>query len=224
MIAHANPDTALQLLRDGNSRFAAGSAQHPHGDSARRLETLTNGQRPFAAVLACSDSRVPVEVIFDQGIGDLFVVRVAGNVCGSDQLGSLEYAVEHLETPLIVVLGHSDCGAVKAALHEALPHGAVAGIVDKIMPLVVEARGGNPALPAERLVSDVILLNVHHVLATLLREGSPALRTRVSAGTLAVVGAVYDLHTGSVEWLGPHPRQYALLAETRRDHSPRRPS
>src|SRR5512143_4155712 len=107
--AGVSPDAALAMLQDGNARFAAGKPQHPHQDKARRVQTATKGQTPFATILSCSDARAPVELLFDQGVGDLFVVRVAGNVAGVDEIASMEYAADHLHTPLLVILGHSKC-------------------------------------------------------------------------------------------------------------------
>ncbi len=112
-------DEALKMLKDGNARFVEGKATHPHQDAARRALTAGQGQHPVATVLSCSDSRAPVELLFDQGIGDLFVVRVAGNVAATDEIGSMEYAVDHLNTPVVVVLGHSQCGAVTAVVEGA---------------------------------------------------------------------------------------------------------
>ena len=111
-----NAISALQLLTEGNARFAAGRMIHPHTDADRRAEVAREGQHPFATVLTCADSRVPAEIVFDRGIGDIFVVCVAGNVVGPSELGSVEYAVDHLATPVVLVLGHSLCGAVQATL------------------------------------------------------------------------------------------------------------
>ena len=107
-------DEAMRVLKEGNARYVEGKLQHPHQDRARRALTAAQGQHPLATVLTCSDSRAPAEIIFDQGIGDIFVVRVAGNVAATDEIGSIEYAVDHLAVPLVVVLGHSQCGAVTA--------------------------------------------------------------------------------------------------------------
>src|SRR5262245_28073525 len=111
------PEAALKMLQEGNARFVAGKARHPHEDQGRRNETAS-GQHPFASILSCSDSRDPVEVTFDEGVGDLFVVRVAGNVADTDEIASLEYGAEHLGTQLIAVLGHTKCGAVTAVVNE----------------------------------------------------------------------------------------------------------
>src|SRR5688572_3946938 len=112
-------DASLMLLKEGNARYASGKSQHPHLDAERRSSTVSQGQEPFATILACSDSRDPVELIFDRGVGDLFVVRVAGNVAGISELASVEYGVGHLNTPLLIVMGHTKCGAVTAVVKGA---------------------------------------------------------------------------------------------------------
>lgn len=121
----------FKSLGDGNQRFVSGRRTYPHPNS-QRLQQLAQGQYPYATILSCSDSRVPPEHIFDVGLGDLFIVRVAGNVCGEIEIGSLEYAVEHLQTPLLVVLGHTACGAVSAAVQQSGTRDNLAGILDKI--------------------------------------------------------------------------------------------
>lgn len=199
-----NPSTpcaeeALQALREGNRRFATGQAIHPHQDAARREEVLP-GQRPFTAILACSDSRAPPEVIFDQGVGDLFVVRTAGHVVDDVALGSIEYAVEHLGVPLVVTLGHTRCGAVTAALHGAEAPGHIAAVVRAILPAVRETRG----LPGDPL-SNAIDAHIRRVVAH-LRAASPILAEREHAGTLRIVGARYNLESGEVVWLSETKR------------------
>ena len=127
-------DASLMLLREGNARFAMGTPQHPHQDAERRAATAAQGQEPFATILACSDSRDPVELIFDRGVGDLFVVRVAGNVAGESELATVEYGVGHLNTPLLIVMGHTKCGAVTAVVKEAELHGHLLTLAKKIKP------------------------------------------------------------------------------------------
>ena len=134
-----SPELALQQLLDGNKRFVDTSLTHPNQDSERRI-ALGDGQAPFAAVLACADSRVPPEVLFDQGLGDLFVVRVAGNILNDQLLGSLEYAAAHLDTPLIVVLGHTNCGAIGAVAQGAKLEGHIASLIPAIQPAVDKVR------------------------------------------------------------------------------------
>jgi carbonic anhydrase len=198
--ANVSPDKALQWLKEGNERFAAGKPERPNSDEARRVDTARNGQQPFAAVLACADSREPVEMLFDRGIGDLFVVRVAGNVSASSEVASLEYGAEHLGVPLIVVLGHTKCGAVAAAVDNAALHGSLPELIDRIKPAVAEARKENPNLSGAELLTAAIRANVRRSMAELLRT-SETLRKLSESGKLQIVGGVYDIETGRVEWL-----------------------
>ncbi len=208
--ASADPaGEALATLRSGNERFAHHHARHPHLDSTRLRETAA-GQHPVATVLACSDSRVPVEEIFDEGIGDVFVVRVAGNVCDTDETGSIEYGAVHLHTPLVIVLGHTSCGAVTAVATGEVVHGSIPALVDNIGPAVAEARRAHPELHGKDLVPEAIKANVFQSMADLLTH-SAEIRELVARRELTVLGAVYHIDTGEVEWLGPHPRQRALL-------------
>jgi len=205
----------LAELLDGNRRFAGGEALHPRAGTHRRRELL-GGQRPLAAVLGCADSRVVPELIFDQGLGDLFVVRNAGNLADEPTLASIEYAAVHLATPLILVLGHSDCGAVTAALDEEPAPGRCAGLSAILRPLVdaarAELRGAAPlpagdppaAVPAPPGTSELIdraaRLNAMRVAAA-LRGCDPVLAPRAREGALAVRAAFYDLESGLVELL-----------------------
>lgn len=204
------PAEAQQRLAEGNARFVAGENTFPHFDAARRQETSHNGQHPFATVIACSDSRVPVEVLFDQGIGDVFVIRVAGNVSDTDEIGSIEYGVDHLGTPVMVVLGHTSCGAVTAVVTGAEVHGSIPALVDNIEPAAARAKAAHPELEAEALVPFAVKENVWRSIADLLTH-SPAVAERAADGRVLVVGAVYDLETGAVEWMGTHPAQKLLL-------------
>jgi len=176
-------EEALEELKEGNARFVA-------------------GQKPEAVILGCADSRVPPEVIFDEGIGDLFVVRVAGNVSEPASLGSVEYAAEHLGVPLVVVLGHHKCGAVKATAEaKGKVEGNIGALVKEIQPAVAAARK-HPG--KEGLVDDAVHANVELVAAQLLSE-SPVLTHLVHQGKVKIVTAVYDLESGGIEWgeLGP---------------------
>lgn len=204
------PSQAEQALREGNDRFARDHARHPHAGSDRRHETARDGQHPFAAIVACSDSRVPVELLFDQGIGDLFVIRVAGNVCAVDEAGSIEYAVEHLHLPLVVVLAHEQCGAVKAVAEGAHEHGSLEKLIARIRPAVDAVRRERPELSGEALLHAAVERNVWHSVEELL-SGSPDIRRFMAEGRLKVVGAVYDIDSAQVTWLGAHPRQTELL-------------
>lgn len=208
--AEVSPDAALAMLQDGNARFAAGKPQHPHQNKARRVQTATKGQAPFATILSCSDSRAPVELLFDQGVGDLFVVRVAGNVAGVDEIASMEYAADHLHTPLLVILGHSKCGAVTAVVEKAPLHGNLASLASKIKPAVFKARMAHKDLSGDALLAAAVKANVQQALADLLVR-SIIIKDLVKAGKLKVCGAIYDLASGKVEWLGPQPLEKELV-------------
>ncbi len=203
-------DEVVKMLKDGNARYLEGKATHPHQDAARRALTAGQGQHPLATVLSCSDSRVPVELIFDQGISDLFVVRVAGNVAATDEIGSMEYAVDHLNTPVVLVLGHSQCGAVTAVVENAKLTGNIAVLVAPIKPAVAKAREEHPGAAAEALVAAAVKDNVFQAMEDILQK-SPVIKAAVKAGKVKLLGALYELDTGKVEWLGPLPDQDKLL-------------
>ncbi|MEJ2298521.1 MAG: carbonic anhydrase [Woeseiaceae bacterium] len=191
---------ALHRLRDGNRRFVNAERSNVESLSEGRRAELAASQDPFAVILACSDSRVPVELIFDQGLGDLFVIRVAGNIVAPSQIGSIEYAASQLGTRLVVVLGHSNCGAVDATLAEltrAPDHRSpnLQSIVDRIRPAVeplLDAPDG-PTLP------QAVLANVRQSVAQ-LRHGSAILEELIAKDDLAVVGAKYWIETGEVRF------------------------
>jgi len=188
------PDSVLAELKTGNKHHVAHRYQHPH-ETLDRQRQLVSGQHPHAEILSCSDSRVPPEIVFDQGLGDLFIVRVAGNVASDTEMGSLEYGAEHLHVPLIVVLGHESCGAVTAAVQGGLPEGHIASLVDLIKPAVEKTRGmsGDP-------VSNAVRMNVELVVKE-LRTSTLILSELVAHGKLRIVGAVYSIETGAVTWL-----------------------
>lgn len=181
----------LSDLLDGNRRYASGAGLHPHQSAYRRAEIL-GGQQPFAAILTCSDSRVPPEIIFDCGLGDLFVIRVAGNVVDDVVLGSVEYAAKHLGVGLVMVLGHSRCGAVTAAVQGGQPHGHIGSLTERIQPAVERAKawGGD-------VVDAAITANVE-LAVTELCASQPILAQLVTEGNLLIVGARYELETGLV--------------------------
>jgi carbonic anhydrase len=187
-------DVNLQKLLDGNKRYAAGASSHPNQTPARRAE-LAKGQAPFAIVLTCSDSRVSPEMIFDQGLGDLFVVRVAGNTLDNASLGSIEYAAEHLKSPLVLVLGHSKCGAVTAAAGGGHAPGHIHTLVKAIAP-AIQAAKGQPGDAIDNAARASVKATVQQ-----LRQAEPIVGELVKAGKLKVVGARYDLETGCVELL-----------------------
>ena len=187
------PDQALTQLLHGNERFVAGWPDHPNQSARRRREVSDAGQQPYATILTCADSRVPPEVIFDQGLGDLFVIRVAGNVLDEIVLGSIEYAVEHLHTPLVMVLGHDKCGAVTAAVEHAQTNNHVQAVVEALQPALVLAE----AQEGDRL-SVAIDANVRYAVKT-LRASEPVLSEERAAGHIQIVGARYNLDTGEVK-------------------------
>ncbi|MCL6638749.1 MAG: carbonic anhydrase [Firmicutes bacterium] len=185
---------AKQLLVDGNNRFKSGKPAGRDLSGARREELAAKGQKPFAVIVTCSDSRVPPELIFDQALGDLFVIRVAGNVVDPVALGSVEYAVEHLNTPLVVVMGHEKCGAVKATVDGGEAPGSIGSIVEKIKPSVEKAKsagaGGNDLY--EKAADE----NIKAVTADI--EKSPVVKHLEESGKLTVLGAKYLLGSGEV--------------------------
>lgn len=191
------PLEALERLRAGNARFVAGT---PHPSPRSRLQAL-GPQHPFAAVLGCADSRCPVEAIFDQGFGELFVVRVAGNVADGPQIGSLEFAVQALGVRLIVVLGHQNCGAVQAALQrpDGLPP-ALDGIIDAIEPAISHLLPVAGAEPSDDILERAVSANARHAAAA-LRSSSALIRREVASGQLAIASAIYAFDTGIVTFL-----------------------
>ncbi len=195
---------ALERLREGNRRFVSGLRDDdalPHHDRRREL---TTGQEPFAIILGCSDSRVPAELVFDQGLGDLFVIRVAGNIVAPSQVGSVEFAASQYHTRLVVVLGHSQCGAIEATLQELRRPTAdhsrnIRAIVDRIGPAIEELLTTDSAHHPELLVHHAVRANVR-ASASHLRHGSEILEQLIRDEGLLVVGAEYSLETGVVEF------------------------
>jgi carbonic anhydrase len=195
----ASADQALARLMEGNKRYVRHKEQHPDESLGRRKE-LETGQHPFAVILGCADSRVPPELLFDQGLGDLFVIRVAGNLVDDDVLGSIEYAVEHLDTKLIMVLGHEKCGAVSAAVEGGDAPGHLKALVEAIQPSVDATRND----PGDR-VHNCVIANARRV-AGQIRASEPVLKEAIDKGGLKVVAADYALDTGKVNLLdGAHP-------------------
>src|SRR5438270_4489103 len=216
------PAEAISRLREGNGRFTAGNPQHQHESvdervymaknsyenagtislglnteqAAKRRAELTKSQHPFAIVLSCSDSRVPPEIVFDQGLGDLFIVRMAGNVINDEGLGSIEYSVDHLGTRLILVLGHQSCGAVKAARETIAAKGKAPGHIQSLVTAI------KPAVEATAKddLETTIKANVKHVVDT-LRASTPILKAKVDSGDIQVIGGYYSLDTGAVTFL-----------------------
>ena len=194
-------DEALALLKEGNARFVSMKMEHPEEDAARREETAASGQKPFVMVFGCADSRVPVEMIFDRGIGDIFVSRVAGNVAAdSSVIGTLEYAAGHLHVPLLVILGHTQCGAVGLVVAGSEGEGGARDILKRIAPAVEQAKTEYPGLQGDALAAEAVKQNVFQAEKDLL-AGSEEIRGLVAKGALKVVPAVYDIKTGKVEWI-----------------------
>lgn len=200
---------ALALLRDGNARFVADVRSRDTLPSrARRIE-LTAGQEPFAAVLGCSDSRVPVEIVFDQGLGDLFVIRVAGNIVAPSQVGSVEFAAEQFGTRLVVVLGHSDCGAVVATLEQLKrpkenQSRNLRSIVDLVRPSVEDLLATDLRHDLPQLVHQAVRANIR-ASVNHLRHGSEIIEHLIRNDGLLVVGAEYSLKTGVVDFFDGVP-------------------
>ena len=196
-----NPDEALKLLLAGNQRFVGGNLDSVTRDEmAQRRAELVQGQKPFAIVLCCSDSRVGPEIVFDQELGNIFVVRTAGEVLDAAGIGSIEYAVAHLGSPLVLVLGHEYCGAVAAAVADAKEPGRIADIVKAIRPAVAKTK----AQPGDPL-HNAVLANVRDIAAR-LRSTGPIVSEGVKAGRLKVTGAVFSLKTGKVELVPEEPK------------------
>jgi carbonic anhydrase len=194
-------DEALKRLQDGNQRFRASQTTIRETSTPSIRGALAGGQKPFAIILSCSDSRVPPEIIFDQGLGEIFVVRVAGNIPDPVILGSIEYAAEHFKCPLIMVLGHKRCGAVTAAVEsQGHPHGNIGAIIRTIAPAVEQAKKDARGLSKSDLVESAIDNNIKLVAKSLIRQ-SPVIRSLVDAGIVKVVNAKYDLDDGTVRLL-----------------------
>jgi len=200
---------ALERLQEGNARFVTGVQNGERLASQTRQHELPVSQEPFAIILGCSDARVPAEIVFDQGLGDLFVIRVAGNIVASSQVGSVEFAAERFGTPLVVVLGHSQCGAVLATLEELMrprenQSRNLRSIVDRIRPSVEVLLATELRHDSDALVRQAIRANVR-VSANHLRHGSEILEQLIQREGLLVVGAEYSLETGVVEFFDGLP-------------------
>ena len=201
---------ALQRLREGNRRFVSNVRSHDSlAIGARRTELATTGQEPFAIILGCSDSRVPAEIVFDQGVGDLFVIRVAGNIVAPSQIGSVEFAAERYGTRLVVVLGHSQCGAILATIEELRrptinQSRNLRSIVDRVRPAVEPLLRTELQRDPEAFVRDAVRANVL-ISAGHLRHGSAVLEELIDKDGLMVVGAEYSLDTGLVDFFDGMP-------------------
>ncbi len=200
---------ALDRLREGNRRFVAETRSRDAATGSARRHELAGGQEPFAILLGCSDSRVPAEIVFDQGLGDLFVIRVAGNVVASSQIGSVEFAAARYATRLVVVLGHSQCGAVLATVEElqrptANQSRGLRSIVDRVRPSVEALLATDLRHDPQALVREAVRANIR-VSANQLRHGSALLEQLIQKNELLVVGAEYSLETGVVDFFDGVP-------------------
>ncbi len=200
----ASAQEALERLRAGNRRFVSGAGGDDALTSHARRREVATGQAPFAIILGCSDSRVPAEMVFDQGLGDLFVIRVAGNIAAPSQIGSVEYAAAHYDTPLVVVLGHSQCGAILAALEELQqPEETLSpnlrSIVDRVRPSVEGLLATELRHDTQALIQQAVRANVR-ASVNQLRHGSRLLEQLIQDDRLDVIGAEYSLETGIVEF------------------------
>jgi carbonic anhydrase len=200
---------ALARLQEGNRRFVAGSRGAAADTDQLRRQELVEGQNPFAIILGCSDSRVPAELVFDQGLGDLFVIRIAGNIVAPSQIGSVEFAAEAFGTPLVVVLGHTRCGAVAATLSEITqpseqqsPH--LRAIVERVRPSVESLLKTDLRHDHDALLEEAVRANVR-LAADHLRHGSAILEQRIQNGDLLIVGAEYSLESGEVDFFENMP-------------------
>lgn len=196
-------DDAWTRLLDGNTRFVEGRQIHPHATGHWR-EQLVDGQHPFACVLGCADSRVPPEIVFDDGLGDIFTIRAAGEVLDSSVIGSIEYAVEHLHVPLVVVLGHAGCGAVRATIDVVRGKGHVTGDISTLVRTIEPAVRATAPRADDRQFLAACVAEQALRTAEILQERSVIIRTAVSRNALAVVAASYDLSSGRVVKLEKH--------------------
>ncbi|KPA11613.1 carbonic anhydrase [Candidatus Magnetomorum sp. HK-1] len=201
------PEKAIAMLKAGNARFISGKAMHPHTDHKSLLlaGSADQGNYAYATVITCSDSRVPVERIFDAGVMDIFVIRVAGNVCDVDEIGSIEYGLAHVRTPAMIVLGHTKCGAVTAVTHAF--HGKshklernIPPLIDNIEPAVKRAASKYSNLHGNNLIPHAIVENVWQSIEDLFMN-SPVTRDLVKNGKVKVIGAIYNVATGKVDWM-----------------------
>lgn len=196
--------TPLDQLKAGNDRFTSGTSIHPSIDAESIRVSGTYGQKPFASVLSCSDSRVPVELVFDRGVGEIFVVRVAGNIVSTHETGSLEFAFAVLNSPLLVVMGHTECGAVKSAAAGVQATPSINALLAEIRPSVDKVKHEHPNASKEEIDTLATRENVLESVRTLYRL-SPLIREKVASGQLQIAAAMIDVTTGKVEWLPNTP-------------------
>lgn len=209
---HDRFSEVLDNLKAGNQRFVSGDFDLSRYSRERRLTTFAEGQEPHALVVGCSDSRVPLEMVLGQGVGDLFVVRTAGNLCGTFGIASLEFAVEVLHVPVLVVLGHTECGAIKAALNPPdFKADRIDELIYRIEPSVTETKRRFPDLPEEAFLREAVKANARDSLNMIIRYSS-LIRERIDAGKLCASFAVLDIETGEIEWCGDQSPSKATVS------------
>jgi len=192
------PQEALRALKTGNARFFGGQARRPEASAAERRAQIL-GQTPFAIILACSDSRVPTEIVFDQGLGTLFITRVAGNIVETGTTGSIEYAVNHLKTHIVVVLGHEGCGAVKAALLPAADRARETPSIQALLNEIVPSVSKIPKIRDEKAkLREAVVANVRQQVFNIKKQ--PAIQAAIASNKIAVVGAFYEITSGAVDF------------------------
>ncbi len=219
LIKNLSPEEAYEELVAGNQRYMSGNCQKFVDDATWRKHTAIHGQHPIATVLACSDARMPVETLLDQGSGDVFVIRVAGNIAGDQVLGSIDYSLIRLEIPLILVLGHTQCGAIYSTVDSVYTDSIFTTNEEKLltplMPLAMRSclTRPNPS-PKEliKLKEEIIVENVWKEMSQIMRLSKTA-RHRMRNNQLKIVGAVYNIKSGEVNWLGEHKDQEELIRE-----------
>lgn len=221
-IAKSSPDEAIQFLKAGNQRFVTGQSIPGHTNMARinQAGKENQGNHAYATVITCSDSRVPVEILFDAGVMDIFVIRVAGNVCDTDEVGSIEYGLAHVNTPVLVVLGHTQCGAVTAVTHAVQGTGHalernIPPLVDNIQPAVEKAMKQHSEIHGDEIIPYAIEENVWQGIEDLFMK-SPSTRNIVKSGKAKVVGAIYDVGSGKIQWL-PENKVTDILSQVEKN-------
>lgn len=222
--AKPGADDALQLLKAGNERFAAGKATNPNAgvDRVALAGKSDQADYAYATIVSCSDSRVAVENLVDAGVMDIFVIRVAGNICAGDEIGSIEYGLCHVKTPVLVIMGHTQCGAIKATIDQVLTPGQghaleanIPGLLKTIRPAIEEVQKAFPQVSADNLITRGTEQNVWQGMTNLFLASS-ATRALVKEKKVRVVGSIYDTGAGTIRWL-PEENVLKVLAEAEKD-------
>jgi carbonic anhydrase len=204
-----SPDQALQKLQEGNNRFVHDQRTYPNLNSDW-LKIVSKGQNPFATVLTCSDSRVSPEHLFDAGLGDIFTICVAGNVCGPHEIASIEIGVDIMTTPVVVVLGHTQCGAVTIACNQKPLNNNIPDLIKKIQPAVEKTNQEFPQLSHPDKIEKTVITNIWQSIKDIFSQ-SALIKARVLQNEVKIIGALYHLENGIVEWLGEYPDQNSLI-------------